>query len=178
MRGGTMWAIAGVLLGLVAVASLVGFHTGPHSHAFAGALGLITAVWLVVMGLAGESAPALWLLLGADLAVSAGVGTAAWKGMKALHETPSVPNNRLEGAHGNAVTDLDPEGTVRIRGESWSARSLNGRIPAGSPVQVINAQGVRLEVWGDEGEPIAGHIFSLEESGLNEEPETGRTESS
>jgi len=27
-----MWVIAGVLLGLLVLASLVGFHTGPHAH--------------------------------------------------------------------------------------------------------------------------------------------------
>ncbi|HVB06921.1 MAG TPA: NfeD family protein [Acidimicrobiales bacterium] len=171
-----MWAIAGVLLGLVAVASLVGFHAGPHSHAFAGGVGLVAAVWLVVMALTGQSGPLLWLFFGADVAVSAAVGTAAWKGLQAAHQVPAVQPTRLEGAHGHALVDLNPEGTVRVRGETWSARSLNGRIAAGSEVQVINAKGVRLEVWGEGN---VGHPpFALGDAGLDDSSDNGRTASS
>ena len=35
-----MWVIAGVLLGLVVLVSLIGFHVGPHAHVAAGILGL------------------------------------------------------------------------------------------------------------------------------------------
>ena len=35
-----MWVIAGVLLGLVVLASLIGFHVGPHAHVAAGVLGV------------------------------------------------------------------------------------------------------------------------------------------
>ena len=34
-----MWVIAGVLLGLVVLASLIGFHVGPHAHVAAGVFG-------------------------------------------------------------------------------------------------------------------------------------------
>ncbi len=34
-----MWVILGILLGLVVLAALLGFHIGPHSHAVAGAAG-------------------------------------------------------------------------------------------------------------------------------------------
>ena len=45
-----MWIIAGVLLGLVVLASLVGFHSGPHAHVAAGVVGVLAAAWLVVHG--------------------------------------------------------------------------------------------------------------------------------
>jgi hypothetical protein len=45
---------------------------------------------------------------------------------------------------------LSPEGVVRVRGESWSATSLNGNLPAGAVVQVIDSKGIRLEVWGED----------------------------
>ena len=51
---------------------------------------------------------------------------------------------------GVAVTDLKPEGIVRVRGETWSATSLNGEQPAGTLIQVISVRGIRLEVWGEE----------------------------
>ncbi len=61
-----MWVIAGVLLGLVVLASLIGFHVGPHAHVAAGVLGVLAAAWLVVMAVDGRSAPVLWALLSAD----------------------------------------------------------------------------------------------------------------
>jgi|SRR5271165_4557843 len=146
-----MWVIAGVLLGLVVLASLIGFHVGPHAHAAAGVFGLLAAAWLVVMAVNGHSAPVLWALLSADLVVSAGIGIIAWKGLttRGIY----VPGHHLvalEGAEGVAVGDLRPGGIVRVNGEDWSAEAVNGAVRAGSPVQVLRVVGVRLEVWGEE----------------------------
>lgn len=146
-----MWIVAGILLGLVVLASLVGFHSGPHSHLFAGVCGLVAAVWLVVMAVDGRSTPMLWTLLSADLVVSAGVGVMGWFGLS----RPAGGTHRrmrLEGTEGVALGDMTPEGTVSVRGEHWSARSVNGRVRAGGRVQVIRADGVRLEVWAEEPE--------------------------
>jgi len=149
-----MWVIAGVLLGLVLLASLLGFHVGPHVHAVAGVLGVLAAGWLLLMVAEGRSLPVLWVLLSADVVVSAGVGVLAWKGLTERGST--ALGHRLlssEGAEGVALGELDPEGLVRVNGEDWSAVSLNGHIRAGSRVQVIRGGRVRLEVWGDEVEP-------------------------
>ena len=145
-----MWVIAGVLLGLVVLAFLVGFHLGPHAHLAAGILGILAALWLVVMALDGRTAPVLWALLGADVVVSAGIGTLAWKGLTT--RGMYVEDRRLVspvGAEGVALGDLAPSGIVRVNGENWSAVALNGTVPAGAPVHVLRLDGVRLEVWGD-----------------------------
>src|ERR1039458_1357094 len=146
-----MWVIAGVLLGLVVLASLIGFHVGPHAHVAAGIFGVLAAAWLVVMAVDGRSAPVLWALLSADLVVSAGIGTLAWKGLTT--RGINVAGRHLvspDGAEGVAIGDLDPEGIVRVHGENWSAVAVNGPVRAGTPVQVVRVAGVRLEVWGDE----------------------------
>ncbi|MFZ2058262.1 MAG: NfeD family protein [Acidimicrobiales bacterium] len=146
-----MWVIAGVLLGLVVLASLIGFHVGPHAHVAAGIFGVLAAAWLVVMAVDGRSAPVLWALLSADLVVSAGIGTMAWKGLTT--RGINVAGRHLvspNGAEGVAIGDLDPEGIVRVHGENWSAVAVNGPVRAGTPVQVVRVAGVRLEVWGDE----------------------------
>ncbi|MFZ0170159.1 MAG: NfeD family protein [Acidimicrobiales bacterium] len=158
-----MWVIAGVLLGLVVLASLVGFHAGPHAHVVAGAIGALAAAWLVLMAVDGRSAPVLWALLSADVVVSAGVGVMAWKGISgrgaAAHELSSA-----QGADGVAVSDLTPDGIVRVRGEQWSATSVNGTVRAGTRVQVLRANGVHLEVWGEDAEAVpAEGLFSLDE---------------
>jgi membrane-bound ClpP family serine protease len=123
----------------------------------AGILGVLAAIWLVVMAVDGRTAPVLWALLSADLVVSAGIGTLAWKGLttRGIY----VADRRLVspvGAEGVAVGDLGPEGIIRVNGENWSAVALNGAVPAGSPVHVLRVAGVRLEVWGDETAAVSG----------------------
>jgi len=146
-----MWIVAGVLLGLVIVASLAGFHLGPHAHLAAGVLGVLAAVWLLVMASSGRSTPILWVLLSADLVVSGGVGVVAWYGLSGRATVGHRPFS-VEGAEGVAVGELTPEGIVRVRGEEWSAISVNGNIRAGTRVQVLRTSGVRLEVWGEDNE--------------------------
>ena len=159
-----MWIVAGVLLGTMVLASLVGFHSGPHAHAVAGVFGVIVAAWFVYMVVEGRSAPVLWALLGADLVVSAGVGITAWKGLTGRNAA-GYHLSSLESAEGVAISDLVPQGIVRVRGEQWSAVSVNGTVGAGTRVQVLRAAGVRLEVWGEDTEPAPVHgIFSLDRS--------------
>ncbi|MGD0875354.1 MAG: NfeD family protein [Acidimicrobiales bacterium] len=146
-----MWVIAGVLLGLVVLASLIGFHVGPHAHVAAGIFGVLAAAWLVAMAVDGRSAPVLWALLSADVVVSAGIATLAWKGLTTRSDYVAGRQLvSLDGAEGFAVGGLDPDGIVRVNGENWSALSVNGPVRAGAPVQVVGVKGVRLEVWGDE----------------------------
>ncbi|MDR3647459.1 MAG: NfeD family protein [Acidimicrobiales bacterium] len=157
-----MWVIAGVLLGLLVLASLVGFHTGPHAHFAAGVIGVCAAAWLVFMAVDGRSAPVLWALLSADVVVSAGMGIMAWNGLSgratAVHHVHS-----LEGSEGVAVGDLTPVGIVRVGGEDWSAVSVNGNVRSGGRVQVLRAAGLRLDVWGEDIEALPEDgTFSLD----------------
>jgi len=154
-REARMWVIAGVLLGVVVLASLIGFHVGPHAHILAGVFGLLAAAWPVWMAVDGRSAPVLWALLTADVVVSAGVGTLAWKGLS-MREVDNGVRRQLsvEGAEGVAVGDLDPSGIVRVNGEHWSATAMNGTVRSGTPVQVLRVNGLRLEVWGDEADLV------------------------
>ncbi len=159
-----MWIIAGVLLGLVVLSSLVGFHSGPHAHVVAGVIGVLAAAWLVFMAAGGRSAPILWALLSADLVVSAGVGVMAWYGLSGRGTTEHHLGSH-EGEEGVAVSDLAPEGIVRVHGEQWSAVSVNGNVRAGTRVQVLRTAGVHLEVWGDDTAALpADGAFSLDEN--------------
>ena len=149
-----MWAVAGILLGLVVLAALLGFHAGPHIHLAAGVLGLLAAMWLIAIAVGGNRWPGWWVLLSADLVISAGVGALAWKGLTTAQAVGSPHRHHsLDGAHGVAVTDLTPGGIVRVLGEQWSAIAANGSAPAGTVVQVLRSEGVRLEVWADELSP-------------------------
>ncbi len=154
-----MWVIAGVLIGLMVLASLVSFHSGPHAHVVAAAVGFLAAGWFVLMAADGHSAPVLWALLCADLVISVGVGVMAWSGL-ARRATPGEGTamqhlSSLESAEGVAVSDLSSEGIVRVHGEEWTAVAVNGTVRAGTRVQVLRAAGVHLEVWGEEAEGVA-----------------------
>jgi membrane-bound ClpP family serine protease len=155
-----MWVGVGVLLGLVVVASVLGFHVGPHGHLAAFGLGVVAAIWLLVMAATGRAEPLLWVLLGADVAISGGLGAIAWRGFKLDDDELSGPATMsLVGSEGVAVTDLEPAGVVRVRGENWSATSLNGAVAAGHRIQVIEASGVRLGVWSEDEDTaeLEGH---------------------
>jgi len=149
-----MWVVAGVLLGLVLLFSLLGFHLGPHAHLVAGVVGVFVVAWLVLMALDGRADPLLWALGGTDAVVTVGLGALAWRGLSsrgtdalAQHVVP------LESAEGVAVDDLDPRGTVRVHGEDWSAVAVNGTVRSGSAVQVLRVEGIRLHVWGEAVAP-------------------------
>lgn len=149
-----MWVIAGVLLGLVLLASLLGFHTGPHTHLAAGVLGLVAATVLVGLAARGSVSALLWVLLAVDLTLSGGFGFLGLRGLSDRGRTDHERRGLIQaGAEGIAVDDLDPHGIVRVQGEDWSAEAINSPVPAGTVVQVVGRRGVRLDVWGNEFPP-------------------------
>jgi membrane-bound ClpP family serine protease len=163
-----MWIITGVLLGLVCLAAVVGFHFGPHAHVVALAMGALVAAWFVYLMFERGPGPVLWTLLGTDLVVGVGVGALAWKGLSGSAKVPeSNHRSPLEGAEGIAVSGLAPEGIVSVRGEHWSAISVNGTVDASTRVHVLRATGVRLEVWGEDAEStVTEGLFDLGESNV------------
>ncbi len=52
----------------------------------------------------------------------------------------------LVGVPGIAISDLTPRGMVRVKGEEWSAESLDGSIMNGEPIKVVKVEGLRLQV--------------------------------
>jgi membrane-bound serine protease (ClpP class) len=145
--------VALAVLVVVAVSVAVGFHAGPHGVLAAGALGAIaTVAFIVAVEVApARSRPALeWVLLGATAAVSASAIVAGAVTLPALRRRqPAVGSNRLLGADGVAVSDLTPAGTVRVLGETWTAESVSGRLPAGAAIHVMEVDGLRLRVWSE-----------------------------
>jgi membrane-bound serine protease (ClpP class) len=54
--------------------------------------------------------------------------------------------DRLVGAEGIVVRDLDPTGTAQIASELWTAESTGGPVAKGERVRVVAAEGLRLKV--------------------------------
>jgi len=69
--------------------------------------------------------------------------------------TPTIGREDLVGAVGTAVTAIDPEGTIEVRGAPWRARTFPKPIGVGDRVEVVAIEGLVLEVIpeGTELEP-------------------------
>lgn len=66
--------------------------------------------------------------------------------------TPTIGRGWMIGEEGEAVTSVDPEGVVRVRGAPWRARTNRATpVPAGEAVRVVEVDGLLLEV-----EPLEG----------------------
>jgi membrane-bound serine protease (ClpP class) len=68
------------------------------------------------------------------------------KGIGALGRKVSFGVETLVGGSGIALSDLAPEGLVRMAGEQWSARAEGGAIKAGEKVEIIGREGLWLLV--------------------------------
>ncbi len=148
-----MWFLAGALLGVVGLASILGFHLGHHAHAIAAIAGVAAAGVLIGIIGTGNTGGLVLTLLSADIVVTAGVGTMAWRGLSDPRLRATASAHSVVGKEGVTLGILDPSGVVRVRGENWTATSLNGRIEEGARVQVIGTEGIRLTVWGEEQLP-------------------------
>ena len=57
------------------------------------------------------------------------------------------PSSNVVGQAGKVVAPLEPRGTVRVNGESWTAESLSGQpIAAGAEIIVMEVEGLTLKV--------------------------------
>jgi membrane-bound serine protease (ClpP class) len=56
----------------------------------------------------------------------------------------------LMGSTGKAVTDLNPNGTVRVKGEFWQATAKPEAIKEGAAVKVVGMEGMFLIVQQTE----------------------------
>lgn len=97
-----------------------------------------------------------WITLVAGLALALAF---MFSGMPALmrtrYGTSTLGREWMIGKMGEAVTDIDPDGTVLVEGAQWRAR-VNRLTPlkAGEPARVVRLEGLILEVEPEEGGAI------------------------
>ena len=72
--------------------------------------------------------------------------------LRARFSTPTIGRESMIGEMGAAAADVDPEGTVTVRGALWRARTNRATpIVAGAAVRVVAIDGLLLEVEPEEG---------------------------
>jgi membrane-bound serine protease (ClpP class) len=138
----------GIVL-LIASAILFVLDLKAHTHGVLTTAGLVTFI-LGGLFLFNPSVPSAHV--SRPLLVVVGVGFALLTGMTmravlaAGHRKPEAGAEALVGLIGVAMSDLNPTGTVRARGETWSATTTAGLVPRGAAVRVIAVRGITLEV--------------------------------
>jgi len=121
-------------------------------------------VWAVLSTLLEEAALALIVLLGLP---RLGVQLPQWglalliivmiawgtitiifyrKGSRALKLKPVVGLPGMIGGRGEVVSQLAPEGMIKIKGELWVAKSASGRMNPGDEVIVVEQDRLKLIV--------------------------------
>ncbi len=79
--------------------------------------------------------------------------------LAARHMPVVAGEESLIGRTGVVTSDLAPRGTIRAGGESWTAETAGGPIPAGTPVRIVDVRGIHVIVQpqepGNEGRPAA-----------------------
>ena len=124
----------------------------------------VARFWTAV-GAIGWGVGSVWLFDGVSLpwlALAVGVGgmlLAMISGMPAMVRsrfgTPTIGREWMLGTEGDAVTAIDPDGTIRIDGALWRARTNRATpIAVGDRVRVALIDGLTIEVEPLEGQAV------------------------
>lgn len=152
--------VAGIALIVLAMALFVAETQVPSFGVLTagGAVALVLGALLLFKDLD----PALRLSLELIVAGAAGivlvVGTLAWRAGKVRRTPVRTGKEGMIHEIGVARSNLTPRGRVYVHGEVWSAEA-EGTIAAGTPVEVVAIEGLRLKVRPVGGaEVMAGDV--------------------
>lgn len=83
------------------------------------------------------------------LVLAVGTGVIVYYSGQALRQRPVTGKEAIVGGMGEAVSDLNPEGLVRVGGELWVAEAPEP-IRQGARVRVMEVSGAKVKVrpWG------------------------------
>ncbi|HMJ75595.1 MAG TPA: NfeD family protein [Iamia sp.] len=141
------WAVG--LLVLTVVAYAVDVQTGvPRVWTGVGTAALVVGSFSLYEGLSLS-----WITLLVGIAGMLIFVIGAMPAMvRTRFSTPTIGRGWMIGEEGEAVTEVAPEGVVRVRGAPWRARTNRATpVPAGEAVRVVEVDGLLLEV-----EPLEG----------------------
>jgi membrane-bound ClpP family serine protease len=165
-----VWLAAAAMLILVVTTAVISAHAGGHAWFVPLPGALLALAWLVAVSGGARHATAWWLL--AASAAFTGVAVIMAAGiLRARVVARSLPAPTLVGQAGTTVSALTPVGIARVQGETWTAESISGSLPAGAPVHVVRVEGLRLLVWSEQGQVPGPEILP----GHSEPEQSGRS---
>jgi len=90
------------------------------------------------------------VIVGVAIALAAAAVTVWFYGKLTPNTSPTtISRDSVVGLEGRVIRGLDPDtlsGKVAIGGVEWSARSVDGLLPAGARVRVVRSEGVHIVV--------------------------------
>ncbi|MGI9022610.1 MAG: NfeD family protein [Acidimicrobiales bacterium] len=146
-------ALVGLGMGGLAIDVQAG---APRAWTVIGAVALTVGSWRLF----GDGVAVSWLVIVAIVAGSLVVMVAGMASMlRARFSTPTIGRESMVGRMGQADSGIDPDGTVRVDGALWRARTNRATpIDSGAPVRVVAIDGLLLEVEPETGgAKDAGH---------------------
>lgn len=146
------WAVALIVLAVVAFA--VDVQVGvPRFWTGAGLVMFVIASFALYQPIDGTNLRMSWITLVSGIGM---MSLAFIVGMPSMvrtrFATPTIGREWLIGTEGIAVSDINPEGIVKVHEAQWRARTNRSTpITSGSPFRVAAIDGVTLEI-----EPLEG----------------------
>jgi membrane-bound serine protease (ClpP class) len=141
------WAIALLLLSLVLMAIDIQTNV-PRLYTVLGLIYFVLGTWFLYDGVPMSRVTAGAGIIGAVLYAYSGMPSM----VRTRFSTPTIGRKWMIGEMGEALTDVDPEGTVQIRDVSW--RAITNRatpVEKGGSVRVVGIDHLVLEIEPEEG---------------------------
>jgi membrane-bound serine protease (ClpP class) len=141
------WAVALIVLGVFGYA--VDLQAGtPRTWTVIGTLAVAVGSVTLFEGHRASWFTLVFVVAGTALFMVAGMPAM----VRARFSTPTIGREGMVGETGTALADVNPEGTVEVRGAQWRARTNRATpIVAGALVRVVAIDGLLLEVEPQEG---------------------------
>jgi membrane-bound serine protease (ClpP class) len=132
-----------VLLLVSAVLFVLDVKAKAHGVLTAGGIAMLIVGGLLLFN---PSVPSAQVSRPLIVVVAVAFGLSTFFMLRALLSSKGAPvrtgREALEGAPGVVLAPLAPRGTVRARGETWTAEAAGGEpIPAGTAVRIVRVQG-------------------------------------
>ncbi|MGF1598598.1 MAG: nodulation protein NfeD [Acidimicrobiales bacterium] len=141
------WAIGLLLVAMVFIAVDVQTNV-PRLYTAAGIAVFVAGTFLLYDGVSMSWVTIISGIVGVILYAYAGMPSM----VRTRFSTPTIGRRWMIGQTGEAVTDVAPEGTVRIGDASWRAVTNRATpVKAGDPVRVVGLDRLLLEIEPEEG---------------------------
>ncbi len=88
----------------------------------------------------------IWAMIFIGLALATFIFVRTWVVLPSLRRKKVTGAEGMIGMTGEVVTSLKPNGVIRICGEYWNAKSLDGDIETDEEVEILGIQRLKLEV--------------------------------
>jgi membrane-bound ClpP family serine protease len=88
----------------------------------------------------------LWAMIVIGLALGTFIFVRTWAVLPSLRRKKVTGAEGMIGMTGEVVEVLKPKGVIRVGGEYWQAKCLNGDIETGEEVEIVGINRLKLEV--------------------------------